>query len=470
MTLTLYNTLTRKKELFVPLDKKEQEVKLYTCGPTVYNYMHIGNLRSFLFEDILKRILIFNNYQVKHVMNITDVGHLTSNADDGEDKMLKGAKREGKTVWEIADFYISSFKADYLALNLIKPTIWCKATDHIKEQIDMIKQLEKNGFTYHAAGNIYFNTKKLKDYGKLAKLDLKSESRTKARVEQDKSKKNPHDFVLWFTKSKFQEQEMKWDSPWGTGYPGWHIECSAMATKYLGNQFDIHCGGIDHIPVHHTNEIAQSEAALSVKPWAKYWLHNEFLVIPSGEKMAKSGENFLTLKTLKDKGIEPFDYRYFCLGTHYRNPLMFNYDALEGAKSARKRINEKVIELKKAHLKKVKNLTKNAQTYQDSFESAINDDMNTPKALALVWEILKDDSISNQEKYTLLIKFDEVLGLDLKNQKEDAIPKEITKLAEERLQARKNKDWKKSDEIRSKIDQQGYTIGDTPTGFEIKKK
>jgi len=466
MPLYLYNTLTRKKELFFPL--KKNQVSLYTCGPTVYHYMHIGNLRSFLFEDILKRTLAWNKFDVKHIMNITDVGHLTGenegDADTGEDKMLKGAKRENKTVWEIADFYTKAFQQDYQELNLQKPDIWCKATDHIKEQITMIEQLEKKGFTYQANGNVYFDTSKLDDYGKLAQLNLKAES--KARVEQDTSKKNPHDFVLWFTKSKFQEQEMKWPSKYGTGYPGWHIECSAMATKYLGEQFDIHCGGIDHIPVHHTNEIAQSEAALSKKPWVKYWLHNEFLVLSQGEKMAKSGDNFITLETLKQKGFHPLDYRYFCLGTQYRTPLTFSYEALESAKTSRKRLNDKVLELKSS---KDKTNPKLQKEYQLQFTNQINDDLNTPQALATVWDLLKDNTLSNKDKYTLLIKCDKVLGLDLNKRKKEKIPKEVIKLAEERLIARMSKEWKKSDELREKIKQLGYIVGDTKEGYEIAK-
>src|SRR3989338_8667274 len=285
--ISVYNTLSRKKEQFRPLFS--DSIRLYTCGPTVYNYAHLGNLRSYIFEDILKRVLLFNGYKVKHVMNITDVGHLTSDADEGEDKMLKGARREKKTVWEVAEFYTRAFKQDMKKLHLLPPNILCKATDHITEQIEMVQILEKKGFTYFRDGNVYFDTSKLKDYGKLASLNLAKERR--ARVESDLNKKNPHDFVLWFTKSKFQEQEMKWPSPWGLeGYPGWHIECSAMASKYLGEQFDIHCGGIDHIPVHHTNEIAQSEAAFGKKPWVKYWLHNEFLIIDgSGNADAKAG-------------------------------------------------------------------------------------------------------------------------------------------------------------------------------------
>jgi len=345
MDLTLYNTLTRRREKFVPLTKGK--AGLYTCGPTVYNYAHIGNLRSYIFEDLLKRVLIWNGYNVKHVMNITDVGHLTSDADVGEDKMLLAALREKKSVWKIAEYYTKSFKKDMKKLNILPPDIWSKATDHIPEQIELIQTLEKKGFTYIAGGNVYFNTSKLNDYGKLAQLKLDAEMQ--ARIKDDKNKKNPHDFVLWFTKSKFEAQEMKWHSPWGKeGYPGWHLECSAMAMKYLGKQFDIHCGGIDHVPVHHTNEIAQSEAATGKKPWVKYWLHNEFLVLSQGEKMAKSGGNFITLSTLEEKGFHPLDYRYFCLGTHYRKPLMFSYEALEGARSTTKKLVEKVLDLKKS--------------------------------------------------------------------------------------------------------------------------
>ncbi|KHO50087.1 MAG: cysteinyl-tRNA synthetase [archaeon GW2011_AR9] len=462
MTLQLFNTLTRTKEPFSPLQKGK--VGLYTCGPTVYHYAHIGNLRSYIFEDLLKRTLLLNKYQVNHVMNITDVGHLTSDADTGEDKMLKGAQREKKTVWEVADFYTKAFKSDIKKLGVLEPDIWCKATDHIKEQLEMIKTLEKKGFTYVAGGNVYFNTSRLKDYGKLAQLNLSAE--TKARVEKDKNKKNPHDFVLWFTKSKFQEQEMKWKSPWGEGYPGWHIECSAMATKYLGNQFDIHCGGIDHIPVHHTNEIAQSEAAIGKKPWVKYWLHNAFLELTAGKKMAKSGNNFITLATLEEKGFHPLDYRYFCLGTHYRNPLMFSYEALEGAKIARRRLVDKVLELKLAKDKEQKEAQKK---YLEQFTQEINDDLNTSQALATVWDMLKDEKLSNKDKYTLLVKCGKVLGLDLAHVKKDKISKEIIALAKQRLQARQNKEWKKSDELRDKIKQLGYIIGDTKEGYEIRK-
>ncbi len=462
MSLTLFNTLTGTKEKFVPL---KDTVGIYTCGPTVYNHQHIGNYRSFLFEDILRRTLQFNKFKVKHIMNITDVGHLTSDADQGEDKMLKGARREGKTVWQIADFYTKSFQNDIKEMNLLPPSKLCKATDHIKEQIEMIKTLEKKGYTYFNGGNVYFDTSKVNDYGKLVHLDLQAE--TQARVQHDPNKKNHHDFVLWFTKSKFQEQEMKWPSPWGpAGYPGWHIECSAMATKYLGKQFDIHCGGIDHIPVHHTNEIAQSEAANGKKPWVKYWLHGEFLVL-QGEKMAKSGENFITLSTLIEKGIDPLDYRYFCLGTHYRKPLMFSYEALEGAKAARKRLNDKFLELKKTGTASPAKQKK----YLQNFTEDINDDLNTPKTLATLWEVFKDETLTDKDKRSLLLQFDKILGLNLNQLKKEKtkVPAEVKKLAEQRLQARVNKDWKKADELREKIKELGYVVGDTKEGYELTK-
>lgn len=470
-SIILYNTLSRKKEVFVPLHKGK--VGMYTCGPTVYNYMHIGNLRSFLFEDVLKRVLLFNKYNVKQVMNITDVGHLTGenegDADSGEDKMLKGARREGKTVWEIADFYTKAFIFDTQKLNLLAPDILCKATEHIKEQIAMIQLLEKKGFTYVSGGNVYFDTSKLNDYGKLARLDLNAKAQ--ARVEKDLHKRNSHDFVLWFTKSKFQEQEMKWPSPWGIGYPGWHIECSAMATKYLDNLFDIHCGGIDHISVHHTNEIAQSEAALGKKPWVRYWLHGEFLVVKEGEKMAKSGENFITLSTLESKGVEALDYRYFCLGTHYRMPLMFSYEALEGAKVARKRLSEKVLELKQRKSKDYTRHTDHPEKYLLQFTQQINDDLNTPQALATLWAVIKDEKLTAADKYSLILQFDKIFGFNLGLVKKEkvTIPTAVKKLAEERLRVRAAKDWKKSDELREKIKALGYAIADTKEGYEITK-
>jgi cysteinyl-tRNA synthetase len=456
--MKLYNTLFKKKEEFKPLGK---EVGLYCCGPTVYHFAHIGNLRSYIFEDVLKRTLLFNEFKVNHVMNITDVGHLTSDSDTGEDKMLKGAKREKKTVYEVAEFYTQAFKEDLRKLNFILPNHFPKATEHIKEQIKLIQKLEKKGFTYIAGGNVYFDTSKLDDYGKLARLDLNAE--TKSRVEKDANKKNSHDFVLWFTKSKFKDQEMKWESPWGEGYPGWHIECSAMSTKYLGEQFDIHCGGIDHIPVHHTNEIAQSESATGKKPWVKYWLHNEFLVLSKGEKMAKSGENFITLTVLEEKGYSALDYRYFCLGTHYRNPLMFSFEAMDSAKAGYKKLVDRVLELKSTG-------GKGSSDYLEKFTLGINDDMNTAKGLAVMWEVLKDEKLSDKDKYATLLEFDTVLGLGFKDLEVEKIPAAVKKLAEERLVARNAKDWAKSDELRDEISKLGYVVGDTKEGYELKKE
>ena len=478
MRLTLYNTLSRKKESFVPI--KKGKAGIYTCGPTVYNYAHIGNLRSYIFEDLLKRTLLFNGFKVKQVMNITDVGHLTSDADAGMDKMLIGAKRENKSVLQIAEFYTKAFKEDLSRLSIIPPDIWCKATEHIKEQVSLIKKLEKKGFTYSAGGNIYFDTSKLKDYGKLARLNLNAQKYE--RVEKDTNKRNPSDFVLWFTKSKFQDQELKWSSPWGSsGYPGWHIECSAMAIKYLGSQFDIHCGGIDHIPVHHTNEIAQSEAAIGKKPWVRYWLHNEFLVL-EGQKMAKSGENFITLSALQEKGFDPLDYRYFCLGTHYRKPLMFSLEALEGARNSLKRINffikniqifEKVNRKKKQDI----NIKKIIQKSREEFTKKINDDLNTPEALAIIHEFMGKinkkmfpvgiDKRDAKEILDFMEKINSVLGII--NFEEDKIPATVKILARQRLLARNSKDWKKADQLREDINRLGYIIADTKEGYEITK-
>lgn len=464
MSLTLYNTLSRKKETFKPI--VPGKVGLYTCGPTVYNFAHIGNLRSYIFEDILRRVLEYNNFQVNHVMNITDVGHLTSDSDDGEDKMLKGAQRENKTVWEIAEYYTNVFFDDLKKLNINSPHIKCKATDHIKEMIELNQRIEKNGFAYFKGGNLYFDTSKLEDYGKLAllKLDTLKEG---ARVDKDPNKKNAQDFVLWFTKSKFGDQDMQWDSPWGRGFPGWHIECSAMSIKYLGEQFDIHCGGVDHIPVHHTNELAQSESATGKKPWVKYWLHGEFLVIDKG-KMAKSGENFLTLQTIIDKGYNPIDYRYMCLSAHYKQQLSFSFEALDTAKNALNSIKNKIIELEEQ--KEGDLLTEKINHYNDEFLESINEDLNMPKALAVLWRVIKDEELNTNTKLTIIFDFDKVFGLNLSLISQIEIPKEITDLAEQRLKARSDKNWQLSDELRDKIKEQGYIVDDTKDSYRIKKE
>lgn len=462
--LKLYNTLTRKKEEFRPI--KPGKAGMYCCGPTVYNYAHIGNLRAYIFEDILRRTLEFNDLDVKQVMNITDVGHLTSDADEGEDKLMKALAREGKkpsvaAMKELAHGYENAFKKDIKELNILDPLIWCRATEHIPEMIELIKRINKNGYAYKTSSGLMFDTSKFKHYADLGKLKLK-DLKAGARIKLDKEKKNPSDFALWITNQP--NHLMQWDSPFGKGFPGWHIECSAMSIKYLGEQFDIHCGGIDHIPVHHTNEIAQSEAATGKHPWVKYWLHNDFLIMPHG-KMSKSAGEFLSLQSLIDKGYEPIIYRYFCLNAHYRQQLSFSFEALDAAKNAYEKLKARVIELKE---KGEKGDGDNI-SYLSKFSEAVNDDLNTPKALALLWDMLKDETVPN--KLSLLLEFDRVLGLGIKDMKteEVKIPSEVQGLLEKREEARKNKNWKLSDEIRDKIKSKGFSVLDTPEGQKVEK-
>ncbi len=467
MSLHLYNTLTRTKEIFTPIRK--DSVTLYTCGPTVYHFAHIGNLRTYIFEDILKRTLRANNYEVNHVMNITDVGHLTSDADNGEDKMEKGAKRENKSAWEIADFYTTAFKKDLTDLNIISPTTWCKATDHIAEQIALIKKLEDKGFVYKTNDGLYFDTTKLPDYGKLAGLK-KQELRAGERVELGE-KKNLHDFALWKFSPPEEKRQMEWPSPWGIGFPGWHIECSAMAEKFLGQPFDIHCGGIDHIPVHHTNEIAQSEAAEG-KPLANYWLHGEFLLI-STEKMAKSGDNFITLQTLKDKGISPLAYRFFVLQTHYRKQLTFSFEALKAAEAGLHNIHSQIAALGDAF----KLNSKPDTQFCENFIEKINDDLNTPQALTILQKVLKSD-LQSDDKHATLMFFDQVLGLGFDQIKRQGklkmpvleIPEQITSLITQRDVARAAKNWSESDRLRQEIEAAGYQLQDHEGGTTIVTK
>lgn len=465
--MKLYNTMDRKVEEFVPIE--EGKVGMYCCGPTVYNYAHIGNLRTYIFEDILHRTLEEAGYRVKHVMNITDVGHLTGDGDDGEDKLGKRSRETGKSVWDIAAFYTDAFFADEKALNIKRPNVVCKATDHIQEMIALIKRLEENGHTYTAGGNVYFSIDTIDDYGKLA--GQKQEDKLSgARIAVDGNKRNPQDFVLWFTNSKFGEQAMMWDSPWGRGYPGWHIECSAMSMKYLGEAFDIHCGGIDAIPVHHTNEIAQSEAATGHK-WVNYWCHGEFLLNDKG-KMSKSSGEFLTLPVLVGHGYNALDYRYFCLGGHYRTQLKFSYEALDHAKSARERLNSMVAELK-AKAKPESTISEKAESYKDSFFAALFNDLRCPEALAVMWKMLKDNSITNGEKLSLLYSMDKVLGLDLDKveaKKEEKVGgEEEWKLVEERKQAKAEKNYQRADEIRKELEERGYIVKDTPQGPILQK-
>ena len=465
--MKLYNTMDRKVEEFVPIE--EGKVGMYCCGPTVYNYAHIGNLRTYIFEDILHRTLEEAGYRVKHVMNITDVGHLTGDGDDGEDKLGKRSRETGKSVWDIAAFYTDAFFADEKALNIKRPNVVCKATDHIQDMIALIKRLEEKGHTYTAGGNVYFSIDTIDDYGKLA--GQKQEDKLSgARIAVDGNKRNPQDFVLWFTNSKFGEQAMMWDSPWGRGYPGWHIECSAMSMKYLGETFDIHCGGIDAIPVHHTNEIAQSEAATGHK-WVNYWCHGEFLLNDKG-KMSKSSGEFLTLPVLVGHGYNALDYRYFCLGGHYRTQLKFSYEALDHAKSARERLNSMVAELK-AKAKPESTISEKAESYKDSFFAALFNDLRCPEALAVMWKMLKDNSITEGEKLSLLYSMDKVLGLDLDKieaKKEEKVGgEEEWKLVEERKQAKAEKNYQRADEIRKELEERGYIVKDTPQGPILQK-
>ena len=456
--LKVYNTLTRKKETFKPL--KSGKVGLYACGPTVYDYAHIGNLRTYIFEDFLKRVLLFNKYNIKHVMNITDVGHLTSDADSGEDKLEKGSKREGKSAWEIAEFYTKAFKKDIAKLNILEPDIWCKATEHIKEQIELIKRLEKKGYTYKIEDGVYFDSTKFKNYGKLAHLNIEG-LQAGARIDI-KDKKHKTDFALWKFSSGHEKRQMEWNSPWGKGFPGWHIECSVMSMKYLGESFDIHCGGIDHIPVHHTNEIAQSEAATG-KRFVKYWMHGEFLTLKD-EKISKSRGNFITLEDLEKEGFDPLAYRYLCLGTHYRKQLVFSIENLKGASYAYNNLKDKIVEL----VKDFEEGDGNIKVYEKRFLDAIDDDLNMPKALAVLWDLLKDYKIGNKKKYGLILKFDDVFGFGLKDMKKEKIPDEILRLAEERLMARKKKDWKKADKLREQIEKKGWVIEDGEDGYSVK--
>ena len=454
MKIQLYNTLKHKVETFKPI--KKNRVGLYTCGPTVYNYAHIGNLRTYVFEDILKKVLQYNGYIVNHVTNITDVGHLTGDADDGEDKMEKGSIREGKTAYEIAKMYTVAFKDDLKQLNISFPNKWCKASDHIKEQIALIKKLETKGFTYKINDGIYFNTSKLKDYGKMANLDKQNLEGGK-RVDMGE-KKSITDFALWKFSPKNKKRQMEWQSPWGIGFPGWHIECSAMAVKYLSQPFDIHCGGIDHIPVHHTNEIAQSEAAEG-KKLANFWLHGEYLIIRGGNKMSKSQDNFIRIQDFLDKKISPIVYRFFLLQTHYRKQLSFSFESLSAAQNGLEHLYTLARELNK---------NDNDDKIKKEFLKHINNDLDIPNALALIWGNIKNKKIS----LDTLLDFDKVLGLKIKENlkiKKNQPNEEIKKLIIQRDTARKNKNWVKSDEIRKKLENMGYVVQDTAKGTCVTK-
>jgi cysteinyl-tRNA synthetase len=464
MEIYLHNTLTGKKEAFKPLKKTlfgTPKVGMYHCGPTVYNFAHIGNLRAYVFADTLKRLMLETGHKVTQVINITDVGHLTSDADTGEDKMEKAKKRESKSAWDIAKFYTEAYFKDLEELNInTSGTKFPRATDFIKEQIAIVKVLEKKGFTYRTQDGIYFDTAKFPSYGRLGNIDLKG-IREGERIGINDEKRNPTDFALWKFSPATEKRDMEWESPWGKGFPGWHIECSAMSEAYLGKTFDIHTGGIDHIPVHHNNEIAQSEGA-NGSEFVKYWMHSAFVNIEGG-KMAKSADNFLTLGLLKSKGYSPMDYRYLLLGARYSSPLNFTWASLDAAKNAYRKLNSHVCELPSDG--------KANQEYWNKALSFICDDLDTPKALALLWEILKDDKISPADKKATILKIDSLLGLAKEEPRTKAeIPAEVLSLAEERKTARANKDWKMSDELRDKIASLGYEAKDTPEGQKLIKK
>jgi len=455
--LTLYDNYTRSLRSFEPL--VAGEAGLYTCGPTVYDYQHIGNFRTFIFEDVLKRVLQWNGYRVTHVMNITDVGHLTSDADTGEDKMEAGSRRTGRSAWEIAELYTRDFLADADALNIERPGVLCRATDHIREQIEFVADIEKNGFAYRTSDGIYFDTSKQPDYGYLARLDRAGLEAGK-RVDVGE-KKSASDFALWKFSAPGEKRQMEWPSPWGTGFPGWHIECSAMAQKYLGDYFDIHCGGEDHIPVHHTNEIAQTQARVGTR-LANFWMHGYFL-LANDAKMAKSAGEFLRLKLLIDRGHDPLAYRYLCLTAHYRTQMNFTWDALDAAGTALDRLRSGVHALPDGG--------EADAGYLGRFEREINDDLNAPRAVALAWEVLRGDLPGAVKKSTLLA-FDRVFGLRLATwvPRTEAIPEPVSALARARAAAREARQWAEADRLRALLHEAGWEMEDGVGGYQLKRR
>jgi cysteinyl-tRNA synthetase len=463
MKLLLYNTLTRRKELFLPI--RPGHVGLYTCGPTVYNHAHIGNLRTYLFEDILKRVLIYNGYAVKHVMNITDVGHLTGDRDMGEDKMEAGARREGRSAWDIAEFYTQAFKRDIKRLNILEPTIYCKATDTIADQIALIEILVHRGYTYPTSDGIYFDTTRFKDYAKLShqNLDALQEG---ARVEKNPEKRNPTDFALWKFSPPDARRQMEWPSPWGIGFPGWHIECSTMSMKFLQDELDIHCGGMDHIDVHHTNEIAQSEAATG-KPFFNFWMHGAFLNIAGGKKMAKSAGNFLTLETtFIDQGLDPLIYRFASFLTHYRKPMEYSEESVQAAKNGFGHLKNQVRQVWDAARGLLGDVPADLR---GKFLTAINNDLNLPQAMAVVQESLKSP-IADEDKLAAVLDFDRVLGLDLDQAAgQEALPPDVQAKVDARRKARQAKNWALSDQLRDEIQALGYVVQDGKEGMKVIK-
>ncbi|MDD5603778.1 MAG: cysteine--tRNA ligase [Eubacteriales bacterium] len=475
--MIIYNTLTRSKEEFVPL--KKGVASIYSCGPTVYGYAHIGNMRTYVFMDFLRRVMKYNGLKLKHVMNVTDVGHLVSDADEGEDKVVRTAKETGKTPYEIAEYFSEVFFRDIALLNIEKPEIIAKATDNISEMIEYVEALVDKGFAYETSDGIYFDIMKFPGYGRLSRIDLE-EQLAGSRVEVNEEKHHPADFALWKKASK--EHIMQWPSPWGMGYPGWHIECSAMGRKYLGDIFDIHTGGVDHIPIHHENEIAQSEA-LAGKKTVNCWMHGEFLLVDNG-KMSKSLGNTYTIADLQEKGFVPLAFRYFCMNAHYRSKLNFTWDSLRAAQTSLERLYEGVLAHKAAAASSSPagvSVSAEAENCLKEFEEAINDDLNIPKALGIVWNTVKK-SLKSKQIYDVLMKMDRVLGLDLDKAEEvmsgksmgrqaedQEVEKQVLELVDKRNKARAEKDWKTADEIRDILKAKGITIEDTPDGARIIK-
>lgn len=463
--LKLYNTLTRKEEEFKPLEGNE--VRIYSCGPTVYSFAHIGNLRTYIFMDTLRRTLKENGYTLKHVMNITDVGHLESDADEGEDKMEKAARKENKDPYEIAKFYTDVFLKDIKSLNIDMPEILAKATDHIPDMLEFVKGLVERGYAYETSTAIYFDVLKLNTYGILSGAKLEDQ-KAGARIEVDAEKKSPYDFAVWIKAP--ENHIMKWDSPWGLCYPGWHIECSAMSRKYLGDQFDIHTGGVDHIPIHHENEIAQSKGLTGKIP-AVRWMHGEFLLVDNG-KMSKSLGNCYTLEQLQERGIEPLAYKMFCYTSHYRNKLNFTWEGIKASQVALNRLREGVVK----HLKGSEKIEESVlDEYRQKFKELMNNDLNVPGAMGIIWEIIRQEKKSKQYR-DLLVELDRFLGLGISDiteeslkQNTDDIPEEIKILAEKRTQARKNKDFALADSLRDELKEKGYILEDTKDGVVIKK-
>ena len=460
--MKLYNTLTRKKEEFAPLDGKT--VRMYSCGPTVYNFAHIGNMRTYIFMDILRRTLRYEGYKVKGVMNITDVGHLLSDADEGEDKMEKAAKEQRKSPYEIADFYTKVFFDDLKKLNIGKPELTPKATEHIREMLDFVYALCEKGYGYETSDGIYFDISKFPAYGQLSGINLEDQ-KAGARVEVNDEKRSPFDFAIW--KKAPKEHILQWDSRWGKGYPGWHIECSAMSKKYLGEVFDIHTGGVDHIPIHHENEIAQSYGYSGKNP-AKFWMHGEFMLVNNGKMSKKLGNTYL-VSQLEEMGYSPMCFRYFCLNTHYRKKLNFTFEGMDGAKTAYARLCALVAK----HREGENDVSdEKLAAYRKEFEEDVTDDLNVPGAMGVLWTMLKEPA--SRKIYALALEMDKVFGLKLDEAKAEEVkeefPAEITAIANERAAARAAKDWGKSDELRAKLDELGYAVKDTKEGYTLTRK